>query len=495
MGKLKHFLQTKPVFLYLLPVFFVLHGYTENYSLVPVSDALLLNAKYLAISLFFSLFFWLLYRNFTKANLVAFFIMAYNFFFGSAHDFLKKIADNTFIVRYSFIIPATAILLVILVLYIKKTRSTFINTAKYLNILLLLLILLDTVNLLLKIPEKRESRVVEFPGTSIKCDTCTNPDIYLIIADEYAGKKELQDIFSFDNAAFESDLTHRGFHIINNPKSNYNGTLYSMASLLNMGYNQNLSSSILNNKDMFLCAALLKNNSVVQFLKGIGYEIHNYSFFDFNNYPKLTTTIFYPTRQAIITAQTFTSRAYKNLWLNFTTQSKIQDILNRNLYNNIKTDSITRQAVSSKGSAPKFIYTHLIMPHPPYYFDSSGQKQSDKSLYDEYKSEKKAYLAYLKYSNKKLLELIDYIKANSKKPPVIILMSDHGFRQFKENEKVDSNYYFMTINTIFLPNGNYSGFYDGMSNVNQFRVILNSQFGQKLPLLKDSTSFLSEKVN
>ena len=44
-----------------------------------------------------------------------------------------------------------------------------------------------------------------------------------------------------------------------------------------------------------------------------------------------------------------------------------------------------------------------------------------------------------------------------------------------------------------MPDGNNSGFYDGMSNVNQFRVLLNSQFKQKLPLLKDSTNFLIEK--
>jgi len=96
----------------------------------------------------------------------------------------------------------------------------------------------------------------------------------------------------------------------------------------------------------------------------------------------------------------------------------------------------------------------------------------------------------LKYSNRKLLELIDHIRKNSPRPPVIILMSDHGFRQLPEGS--DQKYYFMNLNAVYLPNGNYAGFYDGMSNVNQFRVILNSQFNQKLPLLKDSTSFLVE---
>ena len=111
---------------------------------------------------------------------------------------------------------------------------------------------------------------------------------------------------------------------------------------------------------------------------------------------------------------------------------------------------------------------------------------------DENKVDKKAYIEYLVYFNKKLLELADYIKTNSTHPPIIIFMSDHGFRQFEAGEKIDNLYQFMNINAVFMPDGNYSGFYDGMSNVNQFRVILNSQFGQQLPILKDSTSFLRE---
>ena len=71
-------------------------------------------------------------------------------------------------------------------------------------------------------------------------------------------------------------------------------------------------------------------------------------------------------------------------------------------------------------------------------------------------------------------------------------MSDHGFRSFEENEKVDNRYYFMTLNAVLFPTKDYSNFYDGMTNVNQFRVILNSLFHQKLPLLKDSTCFLKQ---
>jgi hypothetical protein len=144
----------------------------------------------------------------------------------------------------------------------------------------------------------------------------------------------------------------------------------------------------------------------------------------------------------------------------------------------------------AKSRRPKFVYTHLIMPHHPYFFDSSGKKTPIEKLTNEYDTDRKLYLEYLIYTNKILLELIDTIKKNSTQPPVIIVMGDHGFRQF--NYKTEAQYYFMNLNAVYFPNARYSLFYDGMSNINQFRIILNSLFNQKLPLLKDSTSFLRQ---
>ena len=492
MDKLKIFFQTKPVFLYLLPVFFVLHGYTDHYALVPVKDALVLNVKYLAISLLLSLLFWLLYKNFHKANLVAFCIMAYNFFFGSTHDMLKVGFNNTFIIKYSFIIPVSGIIFLLLIIYIKKSKNKFSNIAKYLNALFLLLILLDAGILIFKFTKKEIPGVIAFPGTLIACDSCKKPDIYLIIADEYAGKKELENIFSYDNTDFETALINRSFHVINNTKSNYNRTLYSMASLLNMNYIETLKSNHVNNTDMYQCTDLIKINNLAFFLKENNYKIYNLSPFDFKDNPKPVEVIFFPDRKALITSQTFTNRFWKNLWFHFSSQRKIEKIINQNLYNNLKIDSLTKHIVVKKEGLPKFTYSHLTMPHYSYYFDSTGKKNIIEKLFDDNKLNKKDYISYLIYTNKKLLELVDYIKEKSEHPPVIMLMSDHGFRQFEENEKVDNKYHFMNLNAVFIPNGNYQGFYDGMSNVNQFRVLLNSQFGQKLPLLKDSTSFLSE---
>ena len=62
------------------------------------------------------------------------------------------------------------------------------------------------------------------------------PDVFLIVMDEYAGFKTLIEHYKFDNSEFSNRLEANGFFVAKNPISNYNGTLFSTLSLLNMTY-------------------------------------------------------------------------------------------------------------------------------------------------------------------------------------------------------------------------------------------------------------------
>jgi vacuolar-type H+-ATPase subunit I/STV1 len=90
--KLIIFFKKYPLFLYLLPVFFVLHGFTENYDFVPPKDALVLVIVYMGFALVFLLLSWLFYKNWLKAAIIATFIMAFHFFFGSVQDMLRRLS-------------------------------------------------------------------------------------------------------------------------------------------------------------------------------------------------------------------------------------------------------------------------------------------------------------------------------------------------------------------------------------------------------------------
>ncbi|MGZ5133983.1 MAG: hypothetical protein ACXWCG_02480, partial [Flavitalea sp.] len=57
---------------------------------------------------------------------------------------------------------------------------------------------------------------------------------------------------------------------------------------------------------------------------------------------------------------------------------------------------------------------------------------------------------------------------------------------YRDGARSNSKFAYQTFNAVFLPTHNYDNWYNGMSNVNQFRILFNSVFRQSIPLLKDS---------
>lgn len=479
----------KEFFIFLLPLFFVLHGFVENFDIVPAWDAFQLFLFYVAAFIILNLIFFLIFKSWRKASLFVFFLMAIHFFFGSFHDNSKKIIGNNFFTSYTFILPVIFLLIIFLFIYIKRRKTNFDRTVRFLNLLFLIFCCLDFVWLFSKIlTQKHQNQnsalnVAPYNGPN-------KPDVYLIIADEYAGFQELKDIFHFDNSDFENALQQRGFHVVKNPKSNYNFTPFSVASILNYSF-LSLADTNHTAKDIHTMMEMIRNNAVCKFFKASGYKIFNNSFFDIQNEPTKTTETFLPLKTTYITSQTLLSRLNRDIAFNLVTRFHVEwfvkDVLFFNKHNNELLINTTLQT-SKDTVTPKFSYTHLMMPHNPFYFNENGKENDYKLLFRD--TDKTMYLSYLKYSNKKFLSLIDSIQKNSIKPPIIIFMSDHGFRQFKEWQ--DYKYYFMNNLAIYLPDKNYSPFYDGISAVNVFRALFNTEFNQHLPLLKDSTIFLKD---
>ena len=226
-----------PHFLYLLPAFFVFHGYIENIEAMNPGEGLTLFGEYMLATVVISGLAFLVFRSQRKAALAAFCIMAFHFFFGAVHDGLKKILPGTFVVQYSFILPAALIIFILLIYFLRKTKRSFRTTIYYLNLLFLVLLLVEVSRLFFS--SKNGANQNHLVNTTA-CDTCKKPDIYFIIADEYADSSSLQEVFGYNNTAFQTDLRNRGFHLINKSISNYNFTTYSMASMLQMNYLQGM---------------------------------------------------------------------------------------------------------------------------------------------------------------------------------------------------------------------------------------------------------------
>lgn len=490
--KLLHIISTRPAFLLLLPLFFVLHGVAENYDYIPASDALLLTATYFTVATLLALAGWFIFRQWNKACLMATALMAFHFFFGSLHDFIRKLAPDSFVSRHTFVLPLFFLLLLAVFILLKRRKQPLLKLTSFLNSLLLILLLVDT-GWLISRNWKTQSASTILPAGLSRCSNCARPDIYFVVLDEYAGNTELKELFQYDNQPFLDSLGKRGFYTAGRSHSNYNYTPFSVASMLNMDY-LTLQGQERAGADLTNCYRAIRDNRVLQYLQHEGYRFYNYSVFDFKGQPARTRETFLPARTRLITAQTFLSRFDKEIRFNLITRFKstknLEILTYANRENNEHIYSLTEALAAQPAGEPKFIYTHLMMPHYPYFFDSSGRERPFEKLVEGNQTDTKAYISYLQFANKKILALVDSIKRRSASPPVIILVGDHGFRHFPK--AVDTRYYFMNLCSVYMPAADYKGFHDSLQGVNLFRVFLNNSFGQQLPLLPDSSIYLKD---
>jgi hypothetical protein len=490
-----HFTKNKPLFLFLLPVFFVLHGFIRNYTSVAAGDAILLTLYYIGASLLIAAPGYLFFRDITKACLFSFFLLSFNFCFGFVQDALKNLSSGSFLAQYRFLLPLSFLFFVVLIIWLKKRKKTFRLLAYYLNLLFLLFILIDSGILLIKISGNKKNKAFLYdPKTFVSCDTCKRPDIYLVLLDQYTGFTGLKEGFDFDNSAFEKRLKDSGFYVVPGSNSNYNLTPFSMASLLNMNY---LSDEMGIKKHLNLSYSYnaVRKNLVLEFLDSSGYAFYNYSVFDFPGQPARKYKAFLPYGTELITYPTFIDRLYRDIKadilrgkIRFKTAQK--KLAYEYLHFNDDIYNLTERIAAKKNTGPKFVYTHFIMPHWPYYFDSKGNPVPIEKLSKFRKTNTHDYIEYLQYCNGRILQLTDKILSTSSSPPIIILLGDHGFQH--PGKEMNRKYDFINLNAVYLPEKNYSGFYYGMTNVNEFRVIFNTCFGQHLPMLKDSTIDLRE---
>lgn len=478
-----------PLFLLLLPLYFILHGYTQNFASVTSTDLLQLAAEHLLLSLALFLFSFFIFRRWEKAALFSFVLLFVHFYFGAIHDGLKNISPHFFLAKYSVLLPLLLTALVFLFFYLKRSAKTFRLFFLYLNFLFLVLILMET-------PFFFRTNQSKSGQTLSVCTTCNKPDVYFIIADEYADSIALADALHFNNSGFLGQLRNRGFHLIQGSRSNYNKTPFAVASYFQMDYLTGIEGVNSSRDDRNICAAAINQNPVISFFKKSGYDILNFSIFKLNDQQTKVKQQYLLVGKDLIQAQTFLHRVKKDIGYHLILALNLQqkwdvDVLYAKQANE-KLLSLLQNEIQQKRSRPKFIYTHLLMPHSPYYFDKQGKEVPPSTFGPHHEFDKEAYLSYLQYCNDVFIRLIDDILKNSSQPPIILFLSDHGFRGFRGEEKIDPRYLYMNLNAVYLPSMDYRLFYPGLSGVNQFRVLLNSVFEQNLPLLKDSTIFIRE---
>ncbi len=476
-------------FLVTLPLYFILDANNQFWGLIPVEGSV----KIFSLTIFFSIVVYFLFFLFVNALEKTIFVGAsYLFWYLFFRTIQTKIAAINFLsfqinLGY-FILTSICFLIVLTVVVFRQKSQVARNLANYVNLLFLVLCIVEVVKLGFNFSK---SQVVK-DAPSVKLSPVVNaskPDIYLLVMDEYAGIRSLEDKLGFNNQEFVNKLRQMGFFVSSSPNSNYNSTLFSISSLLNLNYSNSFIEKDLKNIAAFGKAAKeIQNNILVPFLQANSYSIKNYSGFRMPGIKQADAFYFMAIENRLALEKTF-GAVLKNEILTRVPSNFLQRVTGTHIakvdaYNIAVYDSLScflkRDA---EAISPYFVYAHFFGPHEPFLYLKNGTPRNYADVfYDKRKGRyAKGYVEYLQYMNIRMEKIIREI-LTKEGDKIILLISDHGER-FTEGALKGSAYnnFFAVYNTHL----NYKGFSDTFPLINTFRVLLNNNFNQNLPMLNN----------
>jgi len=404
-----------------------------------------------------------------KASLMLSFTLLLILFFRDMVEFTIYFGVSDvfpFIGENLIVIMLAILFLIILTEVLKRSGYKLVRLNAYLNLLTAIFLTIEilgcsfskTTKVLIK--EKIELNVPDSVADA--------PDIYFILLDGYTGFKGLKILWDYDNSKLKNFFDEKNIFFAKNGRSVYNVTNYSMVSTFYM------SELLFNYEDLYakenylLLGDYMKNNPVNNFFYKAGYDFYNLTFWNVNNKDKFYEDIYFLRRGNVYQSRTLFGHLYEIYNEKFADMAEINPEIFRKVIDIHRSDN----------NKPKFIYAHITMPHPPYYFDAMGNRKD--FVYSNDKKNMDKYLEQLKYTNTLLMNTISGI-LDSNKNSVIIVQSDHGFRSYEGKDKSEIEY--SVLNSFYFPDGDYSLLNDSSKTINTFRIIFNKYFNQKLELI------------
>lgn len=473
----------------------ILLPYTGNMEQLSLTDAILMMAASSLTSLLIFIVAGRFFKNLTEAALSTSFIV---FVFFSHRHFVGMLSITglneglgaTENLLFSLFIMATGILYI---RYRIRSHQDFLQVINLMAAVLLIISAGKIADFFLSPPYPRLLEAEELASVEISKPEGGFPDIYFIILDGYARNDTLKSLYNFDNSSFINKLVNQGFYIATKSNTNYIQTNLSLAGTLNLCYLDSLAAKIKDNS-LGPTMSLISTNALSVILKRAGYETVAFeSGYDITELQQ--ADCYY--------SQSMISQQFLNLILSTTILNDIKfQIFNTTSIQAERHARLIRNTLIKIGKmkvkgAPKFVFAHILCPHPPFVFNSDGtlmdQEQSFEIRDGSHLSMDNAkyrlnYIKQLEYINIMVNNMLSDILKESERPKVIVLQSDHGpgselDSESKQNTLLSER--FGILNAIYFSDKNHSSLYQSISPVNTFRVVLNKYFATNLALLKD----------
>jgi len=485
-----------PILFALFPVL-ALYAYNINY--LPFGEVFKPGGIMFAAGTGLSLL-CMLFKDSRKPALVASLVLIFFFSFGHAFQFITnlgwRINEPAFLRVWQILLAALCLGVFFLGRRINGAHAFFMAAS-------IVLVAMTLVNAGAQIYKMRHSRMAHgfLDDTSpLMADSVRQPrrDIYYIILDRYASNATLKREFHFNDSAFLTALRVRGFYVAENSNANYLKTALSLASSLNLSYINTMTAKVGDESDDWQPTySLLQDYRAWRFLRSQGYRfIHFGAWWEGtsqNDFADLNVNI-RPLREftmLLLKSTMLYPRREKDPRLR-----KFFDFNDWELHYRRILYQFARLTEMPAQRGPVFVFAHLLIPHDPFVFDTSGRYVTWEEM--QTRPFEENYIRQLKYTNGKVLATVDSLIRRSSLQPVILLQADEGpyplpYRQDEKHFQWHSatrrqiQQKLGILNAYYLPDADTSVLYASISPVNSLRVVFNEYFGTRLPLLPDKS--------
>jgi len=473
-----------PILISLMPILFL---YQDNLREIPIQDIV----TPLVLSVSITLTSWVILRfffNVRKVSASISFVIILLMVFSHVRIFFANNEDTSLQIIGSNMILLPIILCVgIIGFIIICKRNIPKETTSIFNVMSIVIILFVGSQITIYFINDDSqinsfSELVEIP--IIKSEVTEKPDIYLIVLDAYSGDITLEHDYNFDNSEFKNNLRDRGFMVQEETYSNYPNTNLSMPSIMNMVYLDSIAERLGgDSRDVTGMRDIRNENNAMKIFKENDYKI--ITFFAGANAAASKELIDERLCGSFLDLSPELQRAFVYMYFPL---SYTRALFNDNYqYDRLECTISTVLNFDKKDNNPLYMHIHILLPHPPFVFNSEGERVEHKYTKDIFDPNlRDAYLEQTIYTNKVTLEMVDSIQQRDDNA-VIIVMSDHGGRlgiNWENPTVMDYNRGLNNISALYFP-GHEHEIPEKIASVNTFRVIFNTYFNTNYEILED----------
>ncbi len=473
------------VFPILAPLLFgmypVLHYYTRNVELVLLPSLLrMLGLYFVVILIIYGIALLFCRFDGIKAALASSVFLLFVNTYGIVFDFL--LTNDLIKIKHYTLLPVYALAGFYLAWLATRLRKDIALTAW--RVVTVIFLGFSVYNIARIIPAEINKARLQHVDTPVAAPVQTSPDgtypdIYYLVFDEFAGFKPMREYWHTPEVdPFVAMLKEKGFFVAEDSHSSGTSTLHQMSIRLN--YTE--YPDIPDQSETYYKA--IAYNKVMALAKSRGYTTVAFDEISWSyqaiptiqaDYlyeldPKETSNLglIFDDFGMLITDKTMVY-AFSDLY-------KLENF-GYTPHRNMLIFTSERLADMSDIPSPKFIYSHLMIPHRPYLYDRDG-----KELYPDNYRDWDYYEGYWAYSLGLIEEMVDHIleDADPENPPVIILQSDHGARY--RVSSYPKEYLTSILFAMYLPGYDYSKIPQDVNPVNTFPIVFNHYLGENIPL-------------